>query len=171
MKKILTVLLSVYVAIVLFLPKEQIVYTALNTLQKELVSFEIEDFSDYGVVANASGISVIYDSMRVAKIEDAKIIALLFYNRVDINLLSPAGNFANMLDAKVYKATISEVFYDPFVLKIDADSSIGNITGSFDIATSKLRVLIKPNASFSSFKYKNYFRKTREGYLYEAVIK
>jgi len=171
MKKILTVILSVYLGLVLLMPKEQIIYTILNQANRQLINFEIEDMKDFGVYENIDGLSIIYDKMRVAKIENIKILPLIFYDKINITSISPAGTFKSMFSEKVYKASATYVVYLPFKIMINADTSIGKIDGNFNLKNHKIKLVLHPNKNFRRFKYKNYFKKQKGGYVYESIIR
>ncbi len=171
MKKVLAVIFSVYLGLVLLMPKEQIIYTVLNQAKKQLVNFEIEDMKDFGVYENIDGLSVIYDKMRVAKVENIKILPLLFYNKILVTSVLASGSFKSMIDDKIYKATVTYAVFMPFKVMIDADTSIGKIDGVFDLKNQKIKLILHPNKNFNRFKYKNYFKKQKGGYVYESIIR
>jgi len=170
-KKILAVFISVYLSLIVFMPKEQILYTALNTLSKERVNFTIKDISDYGIYADIKETTVIYDKMRVAKIEDMKLFVFLIYNKLSLDSVELKGSFKNMLNVTLLEGSLSYMIFNPYKIFIDAKTTIGDISGSFDIKTSKIKLFLKPNQRFNNFKYKRYFKKRDGGYVYESIIK
>ena len=49
MKKAIVVILTIYLSLVFFMPKKELVYTGLNTLSKQMVNFEIEKANDFWI--------------------------------------------------------------------------------------------------------------------------
>jgi hypothetical protein len=161
----------VYLSLVFFMPKEQLIYTGLNSLSKELVNFEIEEMSDYGLYEDVKEVTVIYDKMRVAKVEKVKLLPFIVYNKLFITTLEPQGSFKNMLNLVVLNATASYSIIQPFKVSIDVQTTIGSMKGDFNLKNSKLKLLLSPNKNYKKFRYKNYFKKTKEGYVYESIIR
>jgi hypothetical protein len=153
------------------MPKKELIYTGLNTLSKQMINFEVEEAKDFLIYADFKNIAIIYDKMRVANIEDMKLLPYLFYNKLILTALEPKGGFRNMLNIVVLDATLTYSVINPFKADIEAKTTIGEISGEFDIKSSKLRLVLTPNQKFKTFKYKNYFRKTKGGYVYESSIR
>ncbi len=171
MKKFLTLIFSLYLATLLFAPKEELLYTGLNQLNKQKINFEIEDVSDYGLLANMKEIKLFYDGDKVLNIKDIKVLPLLFFNYIVATNISIAKNYKSMIDIKILQSKITHNIIKPFILNIDAITTIGRFSGNFDIKNKKLKLLLKPNKNFNDFKYKRYFKKSKEGYIYESNIK
>ena len=171
MKKAIVVIISIYLSLVFFMPKKELIYTGLNTLSKQMINFEIEEANDFWFFADFKNTTIIYDKMRVANIEDMKLLPYLFYNKLILTTLEPKGSFRNMLDVVVLNATLTYSVINPFKADIEAKTTIGEINGEFDIKSFKLRLVLTPNQKFKTFKYKNYFRKTKGGYIYESIIR
>ena len=76
-----------------------------------------------------------------------------------------------MLDIKIIEAKLTQTIISPATVHIYALSTIGEIEGSFNLKTDILKVVLTPNDKFKTFKYKNYFKKSKEGYVYESRIK
>jgi hypothetical protein len=171
MKKAIVIILSIYLSLVFFMPKKELVYTGLNTLSKQMINFEIEKANDFWVFVDFKNITAIYDKMRVANIEDVRFLPYLFYNRLTLTGVEPKDEFRNMLDVVVLNATLTYTVINPFKADINVKTTIGEINGEFDIKSSRLKLVLIPNQKFKSFRYKNYFRKTKGGYIYESIIR
>ncbi len=171
MKKIVTILLTIYISIIVFMPKEQIIYTILNQANSQNINFKIENPTDFGIFENISKLTLLYDKDEVLEVTNAKLFPLLLYNRLSFSNIDLVGNFKSMLDIKIIEAKLTQSIIAPTKIKIYALSTIGKIEGRFDIKRNNLKVVLTPNDKFKAFKYKNYFKKTEEGYVYESHIK
>lgn len=171
MKKILAVLLSIYISIIIFMPKKQILYTLLNQASQEKINFELKNLTDYGIFENIDKITFYYDMAKFFEVSGARFFPLLVYNRLSFSQINLVGSFKSMLEIKIIEAKLTENLLSPYKVSIYALSTIGRFTGSYDLKSNRLRVLLVPNDKFTSFKYKKYFKKTKEGYIYESIIK
>ena len=171
MKKILAVILTIYLSIIIFMPKEQILYTALNQANSQNINFKIDNPTDFGLFENISKLNLLYDTDDVLEVTNAKLFPLLVYNRLSFSHINLVGSFRSMLDIKIIEAKLTQNIISPTTLNIYALSTIGEIEGSFNLKTDILKVILIPNDKFKTFKYKNYFKKTEEGYVYESHIK
>jgi len=170
-KKAILIFISLYISLVVFMPKEQILYTLLNQAQKQRVNFIIEDVSDYGIYADIKNTTVIYDKMQILNIEDMKLYPFLLYNKLSITTAEPKSTFRNMLNLVVLSASINYTPFLPTKLSIKAQTTIGEVNGEFDISDAKLKLVLTPNDRFKTFKYKRYFKKKEGGYVYESYIR
>jgi len=170
-KKVFAIFISLYISLIVFMPKEQILYTVLNQAAKERVFFKIKDVSDYGIYADVKDTTIIYDSMRVANIEDMKLFLFLIYNKISLANIELKGSFKNMLNLTILDGFLTYTVFSPFNIGINLKTTIGDISGSFDIKTSKIKLLLVPNERFKRFKYKRYIKKVDGGYKYESIIK
>ena len=170
MKKILAVVLSVYLALILFMPKEQILWTAINKADPNL-KVTVEQTSDYGIFQDVNTIKISYDSMPLVNIDNIKVFPFLFYNLATISTVEPSSSLKSMLNIVVLKSSVTNFVLNPMMLKINADTTIGEVEGSFDLSTSKLKIFLTPNKEFNSFKYKSYLKKQKGGYSYESIIR
>ncbi len=171
MKKILAIILTIYLSIIIFMPKEQIIYTALNQANSQNINFKIANPTDFGLFENISKLNLFYDKDEVLEVSNAKLFPLLVYNRLSFSHIDLVGSFKSMLDIKIIKAKLTQTIISPATVHIYALSTIGEIEGSFNLKTDILKVVLTPNDKFKTFKYKNYFKKSKEGYVYESRIK
>ena len=170
MKKFLAVILSVYVALVVLMPKKQILWTAINKADQSL-EVSIEQSSDYGIFQDLNGINIGYDGIKIANIDNVKIFPFIFYNYANISNIELLDSLKSMLNVVILKSSITYFVLNPMKLKINADTTIGKVEGSFDLSTSKLKIFLTPNKEFNSFKYKSYLKKQKGGYSYESIIR
>ena len=170
MKKILAVLISVYLSFIIFMPKEQLIYTILNNTSNQNINFDIKEPTDYGLFENIHKLSLYFDNSKVLEVDDAKVFIFLLYNRLSFSQINLVGSFKSMLDIKIIEAQLTQNIFSPTTINIYAKSTIGELIGSFDLKSSILKIKLNPNDKFNTFKYKRYFKKTKEGYEYESHI-
>lgn len=163
--------MSIYLSIIIFMPKEQILYTALNQANSQNINFKIDNPTDFGLFENISKLQLFYDKYEVLEVSNAKLFPLLVYNRLSFSHIDLVGSFKSMLDIKIIEAKLTQSIISPTTINLYALSTIGELSGSFNIKTNNIKVLLTPNDKFKTFKYKNYFKKTKEGYVYESHIK
>ena len=170
MKKFLVILLSFYLSIVFFMPKEQLLFTALNQTSKQNLNYRVEDLSDYGFFESIKRLTIYFDKGELLEVDDTKIYPFLFFNKLTFSQIHILGSFRKLLNIKIIEVSLTNTILSPTTINIYANSTIGELRGSFDIDSNRLKVILEPNDKFNSFKYKNYFKKTEEGYIYETRI-
>jgi len=171
MKKTIMIVLSVYLSLIVFMPKEQILYTLLNSFQKQRVSFKIDEVKDYGLFEDIENTTVIYDKMKIVKIEKIRLLPFIFYNKLTLSTLEPQDSFKSMINIVLVDTSVTYTVFNPKKVHISSNTNIGFIDGEYDLDTSKIKIFLKPNDGFKKFKYKRYFKKTEGGYKYESIIK
>jgi len=171
MKKLLSIVASIYIATIFFMPKEQLLYTLLNQTKNQNLNYKVEDLTDYGLFESIKKLTLYYDKGEVLEVDDAKLFPFLIYNKLSLSQLHLVGNFKSLLNLKVIEVSLSQNIFSPTTINIYANSTIGELRGDFNLKSNKLKVVLSPNDKFNNFKYKNYFKKSKEGYVYESIIK
>ena len=170
MKKFIVILLSFYLSALFFMPKEQLLFTALNQTSKENLNYKVEDLSDFGFFESIKRLTVYYDKGELLEVDDTKIYPFLFFNKLTFSQIHLLGSFRKLLNIKIIEVSLTNTILSPTTVNIYANSTIGELRGSFNTNNSRLKLILEPNDKFNSFKYKNYFKKTKEGYTYETHI-
>ncbi len=172
MKKIMTIVVSLLVAFILFMPKESLYYSLKEALQPEHIEITQEQLFDRWIDLHLKGVSVLYDGIRSLMIADASIRPWLFFNQIVLHRVTPYPAIKKFLPAEAKEATISYTPFWPMRVRIVATGSFGTLKGYFALKERKLHLLLVPTPAFArSSVVRQNFKKTKEGYLYESILR
>jgi len=169
--KIVAIALTLYFSIIIFMPKDELLFTTLNALKKENIEISFQKTSDMGLWQNIDDIEFSYNQSKYAKATTAKITSLLFYNMININTVTVNESFQTIFPYRANSIALRQNIFTPTLVNISADGSFGSIDGNFDLKSSKIKLLLSPSKEFESSQFIQQFKKTKEGYVYESTIR
>ncbi len=172
MKKILLFLLVFYFALIVLMPKVNLYYTLEDILKKELIEFEQKSISDRLFFLKIKDMKLFYDKAKVADIKDVTVFPYIFYNKILIKDLQPLDAIKNIFNYDIKEIDLTYHLFNLSKILIEANSSFGKISGSFDLKSKKLYLNLKPTKQFEGDQNLNrVFKKSKDGYIYESYIR
>ena len=171
MKKIVLILLCLYLAIVFLMPKVNLYYTLKQFAAKEKISIVQKNVQDRWFDLKVTDADLFYDGINSAHISSLEIFPWLFYNKIKAVDIHSGKDVRKMFDFKADEVFIVLSVLNPFVATIKAHGNFGEIHGTFDMKVGKLKLICEPSNSFkSSQAFRELFRKKEEGYVHESNI-
>ena len=172
MKKILIFLAIFYIAFIVFMPKENIYFTLKNSLESERIGLSEESLSDNFVSLKALNLIVSYDGIKSVRAKELTVTPFLFYNKVKAYEVSAASSFKEMFSFSADEVEITYAIWNYKEAKIYAVGDFGELDGIFDLEKKSIKVVLEPSMEFENTPIiRQYFKKSEEGYIYEAKIK
>ncbi len=178
MKKVLISILIIYIAFIAFMPKKDIYYTAVNKLKDYRVSLSTESLSDNIISLKGNNILIFYDGIESVEIESFVVSIYLFINRAKLHNISISSGLKSLLPPSISSESIEQVtlsyrVWDPKNVDIRASGEFGKIKGSFNIESSKVKLLLQEPSEtlLNSSLIRDYFKKSEGGYIYESEIR
>jgi len=171
MKKSLTLFLVIYLSFIFFMPKEELLYTGLNIAQKQKIQISIKEQKDLGFYQSLEELLLSYDSSKYVMSDSATILPLLVYNQVSFSLVRATPSFKAILPFTADSIKVVYHIFTPLKLSISGDGDFGEIDGEFDVITQKLKIILTPSKDFEKSNFIKQFKKTKEGYIYESIIR
>lgn len=152
MKKILIAIAGFYLGIIVFMPKTELYYKALEILDKNHIDI-ISKTDSNPFRFEIKNAKIYYLNSKTASLKDAKIYPFLFYNRAEIKDFK--------LNIGNYVIKNLEITYIPFLnAKIRGNSNFGELNGYINF--KELKIYIKnPRADILEF-----LKKDGKGYYY-----
>ncbi len=167
-KNILVVFIVVWLGILVFMPKQELYYK----LEEELSKHEIrlnETTIDEGLFSlNLKKITVYVEGIHVATIEELKLFTLLFYSRVELQLLKVDDSLKKMLPQEIENATAVYSVLSPLEVIVTARGSFGAIDGKVDLNESKVRLDFNESKHIEMLKPQ--LKKDEKGWYYETSL-
>jgi len=172
MKKLLLLFISIYLSLIIFMPKEELLYTAINKLNpNHQIELKIDNIKDYGIFLKIDSANIYYENFYLGNIGLIKIFPLIFYNQIKILSVELSNKFKKITNLSIFEANIIYHIFDPKEINLTATTNIGKIKGRFNLKNFKLSIFLTPNKNFNHFKYKHFFKKQGGGYIYELFVK
>ena len=169
MKKILLAILLLIVGLVLFMPKVNLFYALGDLMKKELVQIQQKSIKDRWVDLQLLDATVFYDKIESIKAKEIDIKPWLLYNKITLKEIKPSSSIKRFFNFKANSAVITHSILDYKKAHIEADGDFGEISGEADLIARKIHLLLKPTKRFEKNQVvRDYFKKTKEGYVYES---
>ena len=171
MKKFLLIFLVFFLAVIAFMPKVNLFYTGLNLLKKERVTVTHESLKDNLVSLVADNVSIFYDGIDSVSVENFSLKPWLLYNKLDATNISAAKELQNMFGFSADKVEVTYAVWDFSKVHIQGEGDFGEVSGTFNLKTMMLKLLLEPSGAFEkSPLLRQYFKKSEEGYTYASKI-
>jgi len=172
--KIFVGILLFWVFLVIFSPKNQLLYKAQNTLGDANITLSVRSTTDYGVVSRASDVIFGFTSDDVLETSGANVFVGLLYTHASFSEVKITPKMKTVLPITVDKLSVSHTIFMPSIVMIDSSGSFGKMKGDIDLKNKKITLKLEPTADFAITKVFaesplfSKFTKTDDGYRYES---
>lgn len=171
MKKFIILFIIFYLALIAFMPKENLYYTLKNRLKSERITLSEENLSDNFILLKGDELLIYYDGIASVAVDKFSVMALGLYNKIEAYNVAPAKDLKSMFNFSADSVKITYAVWDYKSVNIYAEGDFGVINGVFNPLTQMLKVELEPSAAFEkSSVIRQYFKKSDEGYSYESKI-
>ncbi len=167
MKKFLVVILTLYLSFIIFMPKNNLWFTAEEFLKERGVIVSGERVKDFGVLFSMKKGEIYYDGLKSFYIGDMKVLPYLFFNQISFKNLKSSNDVKPTMDISFKELKIRNSILKPFLFFVKGNGNIGKFEGDLDIKRKVFKMLLTPSKEFLSSKMRRYFKKSKEGYIYE----
>jgi len=160
MKKFLiffSFLIGFYIGFIIFIPKNELIFTIEKYLKKENIYINAK-YKESLFSEEIKNAKIFINSINLIEFKKAKILPLLFYNKININNISI--NFKNL---KINNLNITYFIINPFKILIKGNSNFGKINGFIDLKKRILKVYI---INLTNSNLKTFLRRDKKGYFY-----
>lgn len=165
-KKSVLVLVVIWLALVILMPKQEIYYK----LEEALDSYEIrlnEEKKSEGLFSlNLEGVSVYVKGINVATIEELNLFTLLFYSSIELRALLVDDSLKTMIPEETTSAVLTHSILSPLDASVSASGSFGSLTGNIDL--NERTVHLDFNESKNIQMLKPALKKSEKGWVYET---
>ena len=152
-----------------FLPKAGLYYLGERKLADMKVYISGETVSDRFLGVSVSGGTVYYEGIKVAPLPEIHLTTLLFYNALTVEGFRFSDDVADFVPPEFGGLRVVHSILAPHKATISAEGDFGTLSGEANLLERKVRLLFSPSATVSK-QYpalERYFKKTREGLVYE----
>ncbi len=164
--KSLLVLLVIWLATVILMPKQEIYYKLEEALNSYEVTLNEETKSEGLFSLNLKGVTVYVKGINVATIEELNLFTLLFYSSVELRSLLVDDSLKTMIPEETESAVLRHSILSPLDVSVEARGSFGSLTGNIDL--SERSVHLDFNESKKLQMLKPSLKKSEKGWVYET---
>ena len=165
-KKIFSVLIVTWLAILILLPKQEIYYKLEEELAKQEIKLN-EDKVNEGFFSLAlQKVSVYYKGINVATIEEINFFTLLFYSSIELQSLHMDDSLKTMVPQETKKALLTYSILSPLKISAAASGSFGGVAGNIDLSEQKIRLDFNESKNIGMLKPQ--LKEDEKGWFYET---
>jgi len=171
MRKFLILLLSTYLALIFLMPKVNLYYTLKQQLQREHVTMTQERLQDRWFDLKIEGMKLYYDGIESADAERVEVLAWLLFNRIEAEGVRAGKDLRKLFDFRADRVVVIHSVIHPTEAALHAEGNFGTVSGKLNLKSGKIHLTIEPSARFrQSAAFRELFRKSGEGYIYESTL-
>ncbi len=172
MKKFIIYFAVIYLSLIFFMPKENLWFTAEYFLKKNSLIVSNEKIKDFGFLLDIKDGNLYFEDLKIAKIKDFKAFPYIFYNLFLLKNINTTKEVENIINLQIKNLKLYQSVIKPFKVFIKGEANVGEISGFLDIKKRALKLVLTPLASFKNKKsLLRFFKKTKEGFVYEYSFK
>ena len=165
-KKSALIVVAVWFAIIIFMPKSEIYYTVEKQLNKKDITLNEKSIEEGLFMLSLHDVTVYVKGIALANIERVDFFTLLFYSSLELEGL----RVDEVLHAKVPRLTKEATFrhslFSPTTISIDANGSFGVVEGAFNLMDNQLHINFVETNEISMIQAQ--LQKGEKGWFYES---
>lgn len=158
MKKFFLFLLGLLIGLVIFMPKDNLYYTAQKFLAKEKVYINSDIKS--GLILDLSNGKIYQNGIDFADFQNVKILPFLLFNKIEAKNIE-----INMQNLRIDNLNISYSILNPVKVYIKGMANFGKIDGEVNLLKREIKVYI---LNLTNGNIKSFLKKDKKGYFYYA---
>jgi hypothetical protein len=168
-KNFLLVIPIFLLALIGFMPKEQLYYKLEEQLQQKGIVINEGSFSESFFTLTIENAEIFTKGIKVATIDEISLFTLLLYSKISIENVTANKSMAAFIPKSIESVTIGHRLWVPKILNIDAKGSFGNAEGKVSGSERLMRIEFFETTNELK-KIKNYLKKDENGWYYETTF-
>ncbi len=165
-KKIFIVLFITWLALLVFMPKQEIYYALEKELAKNEIKINEKSIKEGFFSLTLKQVSVYVKGVKIATIEEVDFFTLLFYTKVEVNSLLLDDSLKSMVPQQADKALFAHTFSAPLKVSLNAEGSFGVVEGGVDLKERSLHLDFIETKEIEMIRSK--LNKGEKGWSYET---
>lgn len=155
--KFLTIILSFFIGLIIFMPKENLFFTLQKELKKENIFINTKTSSNL-IDLKLDNSKIFVNKINIANIESIKITPLLFFNKIDLKNIKIDFNHLNIDNLNLTYSVLT-----PFNVDIKGSSNFATIKGFIDLKNRNMKIYL---LNLTNKTIKSFLKKDKKGYFY-----
>ena len=165
-KKIGTVLVVLWLAIIVMMPKQEMYYLLEQELAKEDIKISSEKISEGLFTLTVKDPSVYVKGIKVATIKEIHLFTLLFYTRGSLEGLLLDSSLERFAPREIDQAVVTYSVLNPVNVAIEANGVFGEADGKVNLIQKQVTMRFSQSQNLGMLR--SQLKKDGEGWLYET---
>jgi len=166
-KKVAGFLFVAWVALIVFMPKEEFYFALEKVLAKQGIEINESQISEGLFSLKLHDLTVYAKGIKMATIQDVECFTLLFYTHVTISGVTVDKALKSMLPTKIEKLQFTHSVLDPLHVQIEGEGSFGTAMGTVGLTERKVHIDFEKSAKLGTFR--SHLKHGKEGWYYEST--
>jgi hypothetical protein len=166
-KKTAGFLLVLWMALIVFMPKEELYFSLEKVLAKQGIEINEAQISEGWFTLKLHELTVYAKGIKMANIQDVECFTLLFYTHIMVNGVTVDKALKSMLPTKIETLQLTHSVLSPLQVQIEGKGSFGVATGTIDLTARKIHIEFEKSAKLGTFR--SQLKHGKEGWYYEST--
>lgn len=164
-KKILFMVLLLWFALLVFMPKTEMYHTLEKALLKQDIKLNETSIKENIFSLRIEDIRVYLKGIGLASIESIEWTSYLFYTKLVITNITVDASLSSQVPRQTDKIELVHRFISPLVISLDANGSFGAVEGEAKLLDKQVKIDFIETKDIKMFK--NFLTKSDKGWSYE----
>jgi hypothetical protein len=160
------ILIAVWLAIVVLMPKQEIYYKLEEELAKQDIILNEAKISEGLFSLTLTEASMYYKGINVATIDEVSFCTLLFYSSMELQSLHMDDSLKAMIPQITKEAHLSHSILSPLDVMVEASGPFGSMKGKIDLSERKVHLDFNESKNIEMLKPQ--LKKDEKGWFYET---
>ena len=165
-KKTAAVMLFIWFAMILFMPKGQIYFSLERELSKNDIVLNEESRSEGIFSLRLQNVTVYVKGIPLATIDEVDIFTLLFFTSIHFESFVIDETLQTMIPTNIEHLHITQTIFMPLDLSIEAEGSFGKASGNINLGKRVLHIGFDDIQTVEMLKPQ--LKQGEEGWYYET---
>jgi len=155
--KFLTIFLSFFIGLIVFMPKDNLFFTLQKELKKENIYIN-SDIKSNIIDLSLSNSKVFINGINLATIKQTTILPLLVFNKIELKNIKIDFNNLNINNLKIQYSLLN-----PINIIIKGKSNFATIDGFVNLKNRDMKIYL---LNLTNNSIKPFLKKDKKGYFY-----
>jgi len=165
-KKAAAFLLLFWVALIVFMPKEELYYALEKKLAEEGIEINEAEISEGMFSLDLQGVTVYAKGIKIATVAEVSCFTLLFYTSVEVKDIAVDQALSAMVPTKIASVDLTHSILMPMTVRLSAEGDFGMANGIIDLLERKVHIDLDSPDKLGGFKQQ--LTQGEEGWYYET---
>ncbi|MEA1879131.1 MAG: hypothetical protein U9N11_00580 [Campylobacterota bacterium] len=167
-KNIFIMLLIGWMALLLFMPKQELYYKLEQLMETQTLKINEKSIEEGLFSLTINEADIYAKGIKIATAHKIDIFSVLFYSKIEVNLLKIDDSLNTMTPTDIESIKATHAVWNPLNVNIHTEGSFGSASGMLGLIDNDVRLDF--NASQATAPFKDKLSKDEEGWYYETSL-
>ncbi len=166
--KVLGTILAVWLALLAFMPKEELYFRAEQALASQGIEINEGEMKENLFGLKLKDAEVYVEGIKVATVKQVSFLTLLLYSKIEADEVETDVSLQSMVPASIAHIAVTHSLLHPRTLFIEAEGSFGKVEGTLSLATRTLHLDLVETGKIDTVR--NLLKHGEKGWYYESTF-